>query len=360
MSVIRKVQVRRGTAAAWSSANPVLSSGEFGYDETNDKVKIGDGATAWNSLPFAHYKPSEVDDILEDYLNTTDTTIDGVLIGRAGVVRAATYDEVMPVVIQGINGSVPANPAGRYCHKTDYVNLATTGGTQYVNIVQTWGYNYDRANLAEPRCGFTIESNYALNNVGPYIFEAHIQAIYVDGFNYRPLHVNLPKTQAEKDFASVEWRTQVHAFNDYDGNPLLRLDDITGVATIYLPLVASNTTFRANNLTVPEIRNTNKTLVAGDHLIATDSGSTRLFILPNNPVVGQIARITSAGGPIEVYPFPTRANANIRSGSNSITLGGNYSGHIKMAAYSSLEFVAVNSDLWVVIGGTPGATHVWV
>lgn len=61
MSVIRKVQVRRGSAAAWSSANPVLSSGEFGYDETNDKVKIGDGATAWNSLAFAHYKPSEVD-----------------------------------------------------------------------------------------------------------------------------------------------------------------------------------------------------------------------------------------------------------------------------------------------------------
>lgn len=61
MSVIRKVQVRRGTAAAWSSANPVLSSGEFGYDETNDKVKVGDGATAWNSLAFAHYKPSEVD-----------------------------------------------------------------------------------------------------------------------------------------------------------------------------------------------------------------------------------------------------------------------------------------------------------
>lgn len=72
MSVIRKVQVRRGTAAAWSSANPVLSSGEFGYDETNDKVKIGDGATAWNSLAFAHYKPSEVNALIADFQTSDD------------------------------------------------------------------------------------------------------------------------------------------------------------------------------------------------------------------------------------------------------------------------------------------------
>lgn len=42
---------RQGTAAQWESANPVLAAGEFGYDTTNDKLKIGDGKTAWNSLP---------------------------------------------------------------------------------------------------------------------------------------------------------------------------------------------------------------------------------------------------------------------------------------------------------------------
>lgn len=41
---------RRDTAANWASANPVLASGELGFDTTNKILKIGDGSTAWNSL----------------------------------------------------------------------------------------------------------------------------------------------------------------------------------------------------------------------------------------------------------------------------------------------------------------------
>lgn len=46
-----RIQVRRGAATAWASANPTLAQGELGYDITNDTVKIGDGATPWSSLP---------------------------------------------------------------------------------------------------------------------------------------------------------------------------------------------------------------------------------------------------------------------------------------------------------------------
>lgn len=45
------IQLRRGTAAAWSSANPVLAIGEIGLVTDDLSYKIGDGATAWNSLP---------------------------------------------------------------------------------------------------------------------------------------------------------------------------------------------------------------------------------------------------------------------------------------------------------------------
>lgn len=48
-----RIQVRRGTSAEWSSANPVLASGEPGYDTTLSKHKLGDGVTAWDSLPFS-------------------------------------------------------------------------------------------------------------------------------------------------------------------------------------------------------------------------------------------------------------------------------------------------------------------
>lgn len=47
-----RLQVRRGTAAAWTAANTLLSSGEFGYEIDTKKLKIGDGDTAWTSLPY--------------------------------------------------------------------------------------------------------------------------------------------------------------------------------------------------------------------------------------------------------------------------------------------------------------------
>lgn len=45
------IRIRRGTSAEWASANPVLRSGEPGIDLTTDTLKIGDGTTAWSSLP---------------------------------------------------------------------------------------------------------------------------------------------------------------------------------------------------------------------------------------------------------------------------------------------------------------------
>jgi hypothetical protein len=49
---ITKIQLRRGTAAQWASVNPTLSSGEPGMETDTLKLKIGDGATAWNSLAY--------------------------------------------------------------------------------------------------------------------------------------------------------------------------------------------------------------------------------------------------------------------------------------------------------------------
>lgn len=44
------ITFRKGTASAWTSANPVLASGEPGYDLTNSILKIGDGVSNWVAL----------------------------------------------------------------------------------------------------------------------------------------------------------------------------------------------------------------------------------------------------------------------------------------------------------------------
>ena len=46
------LQHRRGIASLWTSQNPVLNAGEIGYETDTGKHKIGNGATAWSSLPY--------------------------------------------------------------------------------------------------------------------------------------------------------------------------------------------------------------------------------------------------------------------------------------------------------------------
>ncbi len=41
---------RRDTAADWTAANPILSSGEMGYEVDTNSLKFGDGVSDWNTL----------------------------------------------------------------------------------------------------------------------------------------------------------------------------------------------------------------------------------------------------------------------------------------------------------------------
>jgi Major tropism determinant N-terminal domain len=47
-----RLQQRRDTAANWTSNNPTLAAGEFGYETDTKKYKVGDGSTAWASLTY--------------------------------------------------------------------------------------------------------------------------------------------------------------------------------------------------------------------------------------------------------------------------------------------------------------------
>lgn len=47
-----RIQLRRGTAAAWTSSNPVLAAGEPAVETDTGNLKVGDGTTSWASLPY--------------------------------------------------------------------------------------------------------------------------------------------------------------------------------------------------------------------------------------------------------------------------------------------------------------------
>ena len=45
-----RIQLRRGSAAEWASANTVLGEGEPGFSVNNNTLKIGDGVTTYANL----------------------------------------------------------------------------------------------------------------------------------------------------------------------------------------------------------------------------------------------------------------------------------------------------------------------
>jgi hypothetical protein len=75
-----QIQLRRGTASEWSSANPVLAEGELGVEKDTGKFKLGNGSSQWNSLLYSS-GPSAIINTDGDpgqtlYVGTVDPSVD--------------------------------------------------------------------------------------------------------------------------------------------------------------------------------------------------------------------------------------------------------------------------------------------
>lgn len=71
------IQHRRDTGANWTSTNPVLALGEFGVETDasgGPKYKLGDGSTAWSSLPYQSGAPGVDAPTITSFNNQTGTT----------------------------------------------------------------------------------------------------------------------------------------------------------------------------------------------------------------------------------------------------------------------------------------------
>lgn len=49
---LAQIEIRSGTAANWTSENPVLAAGEPGFETDTGLMKVGDGVTNWNDLTY--------------------------------------------------------------------------------------------------------------------------------------------------------------------------------------------------------------------------------------------------------------------------------------------------------------------
>ena len=73
-------KLKRGTAARWAEVNPILEQGEPGFVYDENRLKVGDGKTPWNDLPYIDGK-REVSNF--DYLSDFPTIGDEDIIYKA-------------------------------------------------------------------------------------------------------------------------------------------------------------------------------------------------------------------------------------------------------------------------------------
>ena len=97
------IKMRRGKAAEWAAKNPILGDGEPGYETDSRKLKIGDGLSYWNNLPYV-----------------VGGEIDGSLIAD-GTLTLAKTDQLTQAPPGGDNGIMVCNDGHEY-------ELASTTG----------------------------------------------------------------------------------------------------------------------------------------------------------------------------------------------------------------------------------------
>ena len=68
------MQQRRGTAAQWTSANPILNAGEMGWESDTNKFKIGDGTNHWNDVGY-FISGAAISTAISDLVNLAPSTL---------------------------------------------------------------------------------------------------------------------------------------------------------------------------------------------------------------------------------------------------------------------------------------------
>jgi len=95
-----RMQQRRGTAAQWTSADPILAAGEIGFESDTGQFKIGDGVNHWEELSY--FKNLEdLGGSLEDYILVTS---------RAQANGVATLDAAGKIPVAQLGNLIDGAP----------------------------------------------------------------------------------------------------------------------------------------------------------------------------------------------------------------------------------------------------------
>ena len=78
-------QLKRGTSSKWKELNLILADGEPGFERDTNRLKIGDGKTPWNELPY----------LSDGNIINADTHYDFPSIGYSNIIYKAEQEKLL-------------------------------------------------------------------------------------------------------------------------------------------------------------------------------------------------------------------------------------------------------------------------
>lgn len=130
------IQLKRDSAADWTSNNPTLESGRVGIETDTKRFKIGDGSTAWTSLEYENSGEHGAEDtvasatttaigatVSENVSITGTTTITGFGTVAAGTKRWGRFTGVLTLTHNGTSLILPGA-----------ANITTAAGDRFVAV----------------------------------------------------------------------------------------------------------------------------------------------------------------------------------------------------------------------------------
>lgn len=145
-----RIEFRRDTLANWTANNPILLAGEIGCETDTfiTKFKVGDGTTAYNSLPYFSFSGAA------DIENSVVAKLNGLMSATNSTLSTSVTAFNYYLIYIGIDSNITAQPQNLWLrivlnslggnHKTFFTNgdpttnlqtLTTTG----INIYQLVG-----------------------------------------------------------------------------------------------------------------------------------------------------------------------------------------------------------------------------
>lgn len=223
--ILAQMKQRRDTKANWAAQNPVLLAGELGIVSDDPNLyKVGDGATAWNALPFRGFNGT--------VSQTTGTSANAVMSQKA-------VTEIFTQLSRSVNQCYMAGSVVRFSKSERKITI--TGGTCMgagnqtsvgtIEIPQDTSYSshYIIINtktlsyrLATPNVPLSLNENeglfaairwtegfYFVNAISVYIDDAQIDLTYL-ATQQKNLATELTATKNKIGLEAITWTLNVY------------------------------------------------------------------------------------------------------------------------------------------------------